>query len=103
MAKEQGVCVVYQKGLCARDPCPFKCEMIARAAAPEAKAKSSPTPKATGATSRATSRAKAAVALVMALASGVAGQPVGSHGSHVILDIIKHTGAGEHRVLARAF
>ena len=98
-AKEQGVCVFYQKGLCRRDPCPFKHEMIAGAAAPEAKAKSSPTPKATGATST----AKAAVALVMALASGVAGQPVGTHGSHVTLDIIGDTGAGEHLGSRHAF
>ena len=35
-AKEQGVCLFYQKGMCKRDPCPFKHEGLS---APQAKAK----------------------------------------------------------------
>ena len=72
-AKEQGVCLAYQKGMCKRDPRPFKHEMIQGLSAPQAKAKAVAAPKASGTT-------KAAVVIVMALASGVAGHPA-NHGA----------------------
>ena len=87
-AKEQGVCLFYQKGLCKRDACPFKHEMIKGLSAPEAKALANPAPKAGGTT-------KAAVALVMAPDSRVAGQPT-NQAARATLDLIGDTVAGEH-------
>ena len=94
-AKEEGVCIFYQKDKCTRgDSCPFKHEKITVPGAP------APQAKAKAAAAKATPKAAAVALVVAALTSGATANSVGSS---CTLDVIGDTGAGEHLGSKEAF
>ena len=94
-AKEEGVCIFFQKDKCTRgDSCPFKHEKITVQGAP------APQAKAKAAAAKATPKAAAVALVVAALTSGATANSVGSS---CTLDVIGDTGAGEHLGSKEAF
>ena len=94
-AKEEGVCIFFQKDKCTRgDDCPFKHEKITVPGTP------APQAKAKAAAAKATPKAAAVALVLAALTSGATASSVGSS---CTLDVIGDTGAGEHLGSKEAF
>ena len=96
-AREEGVCVFFQRDKCQRENCPFKHEKLSVAGAPapsqgQAKAKTS--------AAKATPKSAAVALVVAAMATSVSAT---TQGPSCTLDVIADTGAGEHLGSRQAF
>ena len=104
-AKEQGLCVFYQRNLCRRDNCPFKHEKLSSVPANPAPpaANQGNTGKAKSAASQPKANPKAAAVAMVVAATVTSGATATYTGPACALDVIADTGAGEHLGSREAF